>query len=720
MLYLDTIICVLSILAALYFALKNLFRKPFFAVNALFMIIALIATGMLGSLLYLLLRPDSTGAAPPAVLYLAAILLIMQLHLHLAQIYPRWEKRTPLWLILVSAIPGAVAYGLTLATDLIVSGSALNESGISLSYGSYFPLYTGVLIFYMLGTFVTLLVKTRRLANESFRMQLVYLALGDLACFLLVAASLAVLPYYFNMREGHSLGIPAAVITLLFINNFAISGQRLLDFRRFYWRSAYRLTVFTILFLPAFLLLRYAGEIGPAGQGLPSAALAVAVFLYFFLFFRYLTPRIDRLFRARYLQFEQMVNEFFQGITSLSDLKEQGVFWDQFFNNTIDALEPRFNISSASFYMYSARDNAYLYSYGYGEGITIRSIDGNGDIIRCVQKNPGLLELSMLFTEEALREFREAGLRFFSENHVYVMLPFYNHERQLIGLLLLGRLKDGRPYQIDLISALEIYRIHFEVSLANSIYLDEIAATQVAEHDRMVVNTIKKRIIPSRLRQVEGVRISSIFLNNSEYGGDYFDSIAVDPDRLGVFITDTSNAGVDSAVLALELYTVFHTQHASHDSPERFLNVMNWVIASSRFSDTYAPAFYAIISPQTRTLSYSNAAMKPMVLFDPSRESFTELDTNGIPLGIDKGFSYESKIVQLPAGSIGFLYSDGLESALNKQGASYSTGRVKDIIRLNKDDTPAVLIRKIFTDFKNFTGDTKLLNDVSLIIFRSY
>jgi len=31
-----------------------------------------------------------------------------------------------------------------------------------------------------------------------------------------------------------------------------------------------------------------------------------------------------------------------------------------------------------------------------------------------------------------------------------------------------------------------------------------------------------------------------------------------------------------------------------------------------------------------------------------------------------------------------------------------------------------VLIRKIFTDFKNLTGDFKLLNDVSLIIFRSY
>lgn len=720
MLYFDIIICALSIIAALYFAFKNLFRKTLFPVHILFAVIAFITAVMLGGLLYLLLRPDSAEAAQATLIYFATVSLIMQLYFHLAQVFPRWEKQTPLWIILLCAVPGAIVFVLTLATNLIVSGSAASESGIAFIFGRYFPLYIGVLIFNILGIFVTLITKTRRMANVSFRAQLVYLMLGDLVCSLLIVSSLFVLPSFFNIRESHSLGIPFAALALLFINSFSISDLRILDFNRFYWRSAYRGTVFAILFLPAYLLLRFAGDIMPAGQRLPAPALAVVIFLYFFLFFRYLTPRIDRLFKARYLQFEQKVNEFFQGISSLSDLKEQGVFWDQFFNNTIDALEPRFNISSASFYMYSARDGAYLYSYGYGEGITIRSIDRNSDLIRCVHKTLGLLELSMLFTDVGLQEYRDGCLSFFKENNVYVVLPFYNHERQLIGLLMLGRLKDGKPYQIDLVSALEIYRIHFEVSLANSIYLDEIAATQVAEHDRMVVNTIKNRIIPSSLNQVEGVRISSIFLNNSEYGGDYFDSVPVDPDRLGVFITDTSNAGVDSAILALELYTVFHTQHASQDSPERLLNVLNWVIASSRFSDTYAPAFYAIISPLTRTLIYSNAAMKPMVLYDPSKEIFTELDTNGIPLGIDKGFSYESKIVQLPPGSIGFLYSDGLESALNMQGASYSTGRVKDIIRLSRDETPAVLIRKIFTDFKNFTGDIKLLNDVSLIIFRTY
>ncbi len=53
---------------------------------------------------------------------------------------------------------------------------------------------------------------------------------------------------------------------------------------------------------------------------------------------------------------------------------------------------------------------------------------------------------------------------------------------------------------------------------------------------------------------------------------------------------------MDSVVLALELFTVLHTQPSTYESPEKLLNIMNWVIASSRFSDHYTPAFYAIYS----------------------------------------------------------------------------------------------------------------------------
>jgi serine phosphatase RsbU (regulator of sigma subunit) len=110
--------------------------------------------------------------------------------------------------------------------------------------------------------------------------------------------------------------------------------------------------------------------------------------------------------------------------------------------------------------------------------------------------------------------------------------------------------------------------------------------------------------------------------------------------------------------------------------------------------------------------------MRPLIFYDAARESFADLDTKGIPVGIDKNFTYESRTISVMPGSIGILHSDGLESALGASGTPYTIGRVKDIIRLNQGDTPAMLVRKIYDDFRDFTKGGLLTTDVSLIVFR--
>ncbi len=719
MLYLNIIICIAAILMALTASIKNLKNRFSFTINRLSGFTSLMTAIMVSSLLFQLLFPRSPFILTASRIYVATIIFINELYFHHTQIYPRWEKRSPLWLILLCALPGFAMFLASLFTDYIIQGVSVNET-VTYIFGVYYPYYIAVFGFYMLGTFLTLTYKTRVLENESFRVQLFYRSAGDFIGATMIVVTFIILPYFYKIQEYHALGIPLSAFILMNMNNYAVSDERLLDFSKYYSERIFRIIIFTILLLPTVLMLQYRGSITFGDQKLPLFGYTIIIFLFFFLFFRYVTPAIRKLFRRRYLRFEKNVNEFFQGISSLADIKDQASYWDLFFSNTIDALEKRFSIKNASFYMYKSTEKSYNYSYGFGEGIGIRSISEDTGLIRCLKEFPGLLEKSMIFTDDRLKAYKQELLDFYNENRVIVALPFYSHERELIGLLLLGVLEDESPYPVDLISALDIYRIHFEASLANSLYLEEITATQIAEHDHLVVDNVKNKIIPKKLKQIDGMRISSIYLNNSTFGGDYFDSVHIRPDKLGIFLTDISDAGVDSALLALEFYTVLHTQPASYDSPERFMNILNWVITTSRFSDVYAPAFYGVYSQTSRTFWYSNAAMKPLTLFDPSREVFSELDTNGIPIGIDKSFTYEVKSQQLTPGCIGFMYSNGLETALNPNGITYSTGRIKDIIRLNREETPAVLVRKIFNDFKNFIQDTRLSNDVSLIVFRIY
>lgn len=717
MLYFHLTLSVTATIISLYVCLNNLIRRFRFPVNRLFAVISLSATVMTGSLTYQLLYPGSPYTTDLARVYLAMISLINQFYFHYTQVFPRWEKRAPGWFIALTAIPGMIMFVLALFWNGILMDAGSLAGQLHYTFGPYYKAFLMVFAFNILGTLITNLYKTRVLENEAFRIQLFYRSIGDHIAALSIVTGFVVIPFFFNDQSYHPTGICIGSIILNLINNYALSDERLLDFKRFYTRTGYWLTVFLLLFVPSYLIIEYRDNISIGGQAIPLAGVALMIFLYFVLVFRFATPRIEQLFTRKYLRFERDINELFKDVAGISEIKSKEGYWDFFFNNTINSLESRFGISVAAFYMLNPRDNSFHYTHGYGEN-KLTSFEENTDLLNCVKEYAELLERSMLYTDERLSSFRDKLITFFKNYTIQVVIPFFNHEARLIGILTLGNLKNRKPYSADLVSALELYRIHFEVILANSLYIEEIAAAQTAEHDQLVIKTIKDRIIPKKMAHVPNIRISSLYLNHSEQGGDYFDSIPVRNDGLGIFMANTSSAGVASVLLALELYTVLHTHGPTNDSPERIMNLLNWVVTTSRFSEHNAPALYAVFNSVRRTLSVSNAGLNPLILFDSVRETFNDINTEGVSIGADKTFTYGMKSVQTAPGHIGIVYSGGLKAAINSEGVGYSLGRVKDIIRLNKKDTPAVLVRKIYNDITGFTSGTRLYNDISMIIFR--
>jgi len=145
---------------------------------------------------------------------------------------------------------------------------------------------------------------------------------------------------------------------------------------------------------------------------------------------------------------------------------------------------------------------------------------------------------------------------------------------------------------------------------------------------------------------------------------------------------------------------------------------MNWVVSTSQYSEMYANANCIVFHAPTREIRYVNAAFSPLILFDGQKDNYIELDTKGVPLGIERDFIYESRTYKAGSSTIGFLYSNGFNTAINAEGVSYAVGRIKDIIRINKEESPAILVRKIVSDLRNFVDDRPIPEDVSLVVFR--
>jgi serine phosphatase RsbU (regulator of sigma subunit) len=477
----------------------------------------------------------------------------------------------------------------------------------------------------------------------------------------------------------------------------------------------YWLVTFLILLIPVLAMLKYNTKEYLDVQ-IPSLGVAVIIFIYLFIIFKYARPRIEDLFERKHRKLIAKIDELFTTPERLSESIKQKDFWDGFFEKFVGGFAAKFEIPGAYCFMLNKDEKKFIAAFGIGEKIPDAEIPLDAPLIQLISDMPGILYKSNLSSLGKVHG-KGAALEYFIKNSIEVVLPCLNPEKQIIGFIALGPLSGNKTYSKSFLSALDLYRIQFQQKLANALMLEQARTEQVIAHDQMVVGSVKSKIIPRNMAQLNGYRISFLHINNSLYGGDYLDSVRLDENRVGLFISDTSYSGIDSAVVSLELYAVLHSHTKSFSSPDKVLSLMNWIITSSKFTNKFTPAQCVILSTSGE-ISFSNAAFNPLILYDPDDNTIANFGTKGIPIGMDKKSTFESSTIQLKSGAIGVLYSHGLVSAVDDGGKPYSIERVKNLVRSNTKKSPADLAAIINSDITGFIKEKKQVNDMSAIIFK--
>ncbi len=711
MVYLEIILAGCAALVSLVIFFFNIFKKSRTIANLMFSIVSLASVPLFVSIGLDLVEQTLISRVLTFKIETALLLLISTLITGFLVLYP-YIKPRHLIISLAGSLPGYVLCIATVATDYIMSDAG-GGAGRPVFMSGY-PVYLTALTAYFL--IAISLVGYRAFQHEyrAVRNDLFYLCAGMGALVIALMALSVYTPYFQAYYRLRNIGILVPLPLMLIIMNYAATNVKSIDLKKFFSTGMYWLLTFALLFVPVMLLLKFNTKeyliepIHPVG-------IALVLFLYQFLVFKYLRPRIEYQFQREARRMNELVDELFGRPFETGDRQEKK--WEEIVTALVDGVAEAFDISGAQLYILNIRENKFTRFHGTGGDTIDEEIRPESPIMATLGREQALLYKPVVNYAVEFRDSREAVLEFFDRNRIEAILPFINPDNQVIGLLALGPLKGIRIYTKGLISSLELFRIQFQQYLANTLLLEKVRDTQVLDHDRMVVSAIKKRIIPESMGQIKGFRVSSLYIDSSPNGGDYFDSIVTGGDTIVLFISDSSYAGIDSAVISLELYTVMHTPGKIFGSPDRVLGTMNWVISTSRFSDRQASAYCALLS-SSGEVAFSSAAYKPMIIYNPDNDSFIPFDTDGAPIGADRMSRYESKTIRMAPGSYGLLYSDGLVSATNSAGEEYSLERVKQAVSRVHGRAPADLTRALYEDLRRFTRDLKQARDVSLIIFK--
>ncbi|HUN80043.1 MAG TPA: PP2C family protein-serine/threonine phosphatase, partial [Phycisphaerae bacterium] len=188
-------------------------------------------------------------------------------------------------------------------------------------------------------------------------------------------------------------------------------------------------------------------------------------------------------------------------------------------------------------------------------------------------------------------------------------------------------------------------------------------------------------------------------------------------------IADVSGHGTPAAVLMAITHAIAHAQPGTHTPPANLLASLNHQLARSYMrGGAFATAFYAVLDPAARTLTYSLAGHNPPRLVRAGR--VLSLGENGaLPLGIREHETYAEAMVKLEKGDLLLLYTDGVTETM-APGPAHAEVDLFGLERLDKlllncgDAGAEECIRRIQSEVAAFGGGAPPTDDQTVIAIR--
>src|SRR5262245_11363714 len=245
----------------------------------------------------------------------------------------------------------------------------------------------------------------------------------------------------------------------------------------------------------------------------------------------------------------------------------------------------------------------------------------------------------------------EPARAYFEGFPALVFLPQYDQGEALNGTILL--LERGKEIDKAIIPMLHWQAGLFGRGVTNLVLRNQLGeALGALDKELQIVGEIQRSLLPQELPTIPGVEVAASYQTSARAGGDYYDFFPLAGGKWGIFIADVSGHGTPAAVLMAITHAIAHAQPGTHTPPEVLLTYLNRQLeAMYTRGGTFVTAFYAVLDPGARTLTYSSAGHNPPRLV--RGEKVIPLDKAALlPLGILPDQQYPEARATLERGDL--------------------------------------------------------------------
>ena len=234
-----------------------------------------------------------------------------------------------------------------------------------------------------------------------------------------------------------------------------------------------------------------------------------------------------------------------------------------------------------------------------------------------------------------------------------------------------------------------------------------------------VASNIQSNMVPKNFdefSQDKFFEVSGDMKPASEVGGDFYDCFKIDDDHVYFVIGDVSGKGIPATLFMVKTMYLIKNHAKFNDNLSQMIHEVNNLAYERNDEELFVTAWIGKLNLKSGKLSYVNAGHEqPLVKHDTP--DFEYLDTRqNLVIGGMENIQYKEHEIDLNAGDMIFLYTDGVTEANDNYNEFYGKTRLKEIINKNKNKQINGILDEINADIAKFCNNEKFDDTTMLII----
>jgi sigma-B regulation protein RsbU (phosphoserine phosphatase) len=294
-------------------------------------------------------------------------------------------------------------------------------------------------------------------------------------------------------------------------------------------------------------------------------------------------------------------------------------------------------------------------------------------------------------------------------------------------------LSAGMRYKGVAIGVLRVYTEHeqrfsqFKIDLLKAVAGQAAAAienTRLAEEARLAEETerqvamaadVQQRMIPLTPPSVPGLELASVYVPCFTLGGDLYDFIPLPGDNTGLVIADVSGKGVPASLIMASVRAALRAQVDNVYYLYEVVRRLNVMLCRDTKVGEFVTLFYGVYNAVNHRFTYCNAGHPPPMILRNGR--VTELSTDNMVLGVDEREEYRQSFIDLRAGDVLLIYTDGVTDAMNFKQETFGRKRLIEAFTSGGASAEEVA-QSVLWQLRKFVGISQRSDDVTMIVAR--